>query len=432
MNMTTQYSHRTFFLLACLAFLLGMQPATVRAQFTVDGEFRTRWYSDRFGDALDKRGQENYIRYMGRIRAKAAIGTQASFFTEFITLTDNPVAPVRNIAGTGAMRYGVSEIYAEITGMNFLVFDVARLRVGRQQFPIGNGLSLGESYNPDKFDGARLEVARGLFTLGLFGAITGQNLSSSGLYPDPGSDQMYVARLGVNFVKQDLMAYAISHRLRGEFNDSYILGGGSSGSFLVDKLEYFGEFAYQKFNTAPGLQTRSGIGYMAGLGYQWTWWVFRSMKFETRYAAYQGDDASTPDKIEQFSPLHASFFWGARTGYVSGDIGGDFPNKTLNREGSRIWYSRFYVVPRALPRLRLQVQFVHVSEYVNNDGINFMDDEFAFRAYYTISNQVQLQGRYSLVWPNDGDRDLDASGGISSSEDRLTVRSLMMEIQVRF
>ncbi len=401
------------------------------AQLNVDGEFRVRWYGDSFSDTRDSRGPENYMRYDARIHAKSKIGDRALFSTEVVAVSDNPQVPTRNIAGTGLMRYGISELYGEISQPNFLVFDILRLRAGRQQFPLGNGLSLGESYNPSRFDGARIDLAKGNVSLSLFGAITGQNLSPSGLYPDPGSDQLYVARLGVALAQQDIMGYFIDQRPRGDFNDSYIIGTGSTGTLFIDKLEYFFEGAYQKNNIAPGLPQMSGIGYMGGLSYQWTLGPFKSIKLETRYAAYQGDDATT-NEVERFSPMYPSFFWGARTGYVDGDIGGDYPHAGQSLEGSRIWYTRFWVIPRALPKVRIQFQYTKVDEYINNDGINIMDDEFAARIYYTFSSQVQLQFRYSRTIPNDGDYDFDGGGYVSSTEDRYSSITYMCELQIKF
>ena len=403
-----------------------------RAQFSVEGDFRVRWYSDHFTDAGDERGKENYMRYLGRLRARTRVGAVASFHTEVITLIDNPGSPVRNIAGTGPMRWGVSQIFAEITEQDFLLFDVVRFRVGRQQFPIGNGLSMGESYYfLDKFDGGRLDLSKDIFTLSLFGAITGQNLSASGLYPDPGMDQLYAARLGADVLGQDVMAYGIMQKLRNPFNDSWLLGGGASGDVLVRDFTYFGEFAYQKFSMPAGLPEKSGVGYMAGLSYRWGLGPFRSIKVETRYAAYQGDDPATPD-IEQFSPPYPSFFWGSRAGYVNGDIGGDYPHDGLVPEGSRLWFTRVYVIPAALPRLRVQLQYVKVNEWSDADDNNSMDDELSFRLYYTLTSQSQVQFRFSRAIPNGGDRDLDLSGSVSSTEDRMSVNSYMLEWRLVF
>ena len=412
--------------------LMPVKP-TKAAQFDVDGDFRLRAYSDHFSEALDNRGTENYMRYLGRLRAKARVNPKAHFYTELITWTDNnPVSPARNIAGTGKMQYGLSQIFAELVEPNFLVFDLVRARVGRQQFPIGEGLSQGESANFfDRFDGVRLDMSRGPYVLSLFGAITGQNLSESGLYPDPGSDQLYIARLSRPIANQSVMAYYIYNKLRGDFNDSQILGGGMSGGFVSNRLTYFAEAAYQTFNTLDGIPDKGGMGYMGGVGYRWTMGPFKSVKVETRYAAYQGDDATT-DKVEIFSPLYPSFYWGSRRGYVDGAIGGDFPWNGRNPEGSRLWYSRIYFIPSSLPQIMLQFQYVKIDEYVNNDGYNSMDDEFAIKLYYQLSPQARMQFRFARNFPNGDDFDLNESGLISWSEDRVKQTRFMTELQVKF
>lgn len=406
--------------------------ATVSAQFNVEGDFRARWYHDTFSKTMDNRAGENYIRYLARLRGTTRIGQKALFATEVITLTDNPGSPARNIAGTGTMRFGISQLYAEIAEPDFLLLDVVRLRVGRQQFPIGEGLSFGEAfYFVDKFDGGRLDLSKGIFTLSLFGAITGQNVSASGIYPDPGSDQIYAGRLGATVGAQDLMLYGMLNKPRGDFNDSYILGGGASGTIAYDKLLYSAEFGYQKFHQAPGFPAKGGIGYLGTLSYQWSMGPFRSIKVETRYAAFQGDDPATPG-IEQFSPPYSSFFWGVRSGYVNGEIGGDFPWRGSGIEGSRIWFSRVYVIPSFLPKARLQVQYVKVSDYITASGYNHKDDEVCFRLYYALSPQVQAQARYAITMPNGEDRDLDGGGTITSTEDRYQSNGLTLELLVRF
>jgi hypothetical protein len=413
-------------------FLLLTIAVPLLAQFNVEGDFRVRWYSDSFPETRDKRDHENYMRYLSRLRAKTRVGQNTTFNAELVSLIDNPGQPVRNIAGTGPMRFGVSQLYADYTEQNFLIFDVARFRVGRQQFPIGNGLSMGESYYYyDKFDGGRLDLAYNPFTLSLFGAVTGQNLSSSGLYPDPGSDQLYIARLASTVYEQDVMMYVIQQKLRGAFNDNTIFGGGASGGIYFRDLDYFVEAAVQDFHTAPGVPGKGGIGYMGGISYRWGMGPFRSIKVETRYAAYQGDDAKTR-KIEQFSPPYPNFFWGNRVGYVNGDVGGDYPRNNQNLEGSRIWYSRIYFILRELPKFRLQLQYIKVNEYINNDGYDTMDDEFSVRLYYSISNQSQVQLRYSRVIPNGNDKDKDGGGVITTSEDRFFTNSYMMEWQIEF
>ncbi len=426
----TMIRNRNSVILTLIILMLFAQHSS--AQINVEGDFRMRWYSDSFGWARDNRGQENYMRYLGRLRAKAKVTSNTSFNTELITLIDSPGQPVRNIAGTGPMRFGVSQIYAEMSEPDVLIFDLARIRVGRQQFPIGNGLSFGDSYYYlDKFDGGRLDLAYFPVTVSLFGAITAQNLSSSGLYPDPGSDQIYAVKIGGNILQQDLLLYGIQQKLRGPFNDNIVYGAGATGEIYFKDLEYFAEGAYQLFNQAPGLPEKAGMGYMGGIGYRWGLGPFRSIKVETRYAAYQGDDASTKE-IEQFSPPYPNFFWGSRVGYVNGDVGGDYPRNNQNLEGSRIWYTRLYVIPTMLPKLRVQLQYIAVNEYVDNDGYNSMDDEVSLRFYYTVTNNSAFQFRFARAIPNADDKDRDGGGQITSSEDRVSVNSFMLEWQIEF
>ncbi len=312
------------------------------------------------------------------------------------------------------------------------MFDLMRARIGRQQFPIGKGLSQGDSYyNFDRFDAIRFDFALRSYTLSTFSAITEQNLSATGLYPDPGSDQLHIVRLTRPIMKQEFMGYYIYNRLRGQFNDSYIIGGGFNGDAKKGRLTYFLEVAHQTFHTLDGLPEKGGIGYMGGISYRWTWGPFRSIKVETRYAAYQGDDAST-EKVEQFSPLYPSFFWGSRVGYVDGAIGGDYPNTGHNLEGSRIWYTRIYFIHKNLPKLRVQLHYIKMEEYVNNDNYNSFDDELSLNMYYQLSTQTQLQFRACRNFPNDDDYDLDGGGTISWGEDRVEMTRFMMEFQVKF
>lgn len=412
-----------------IIFLITIE---LKAQMNLEGDFRVRYYSDQFYNTMDNHGAENYFRFMGRLRGKMKAGNNIFFNTEIISLSDNPFIAARNIQGTGKMKFGISQLYGDLLFPDFLVFDLARLRVGRQQFGIGNGLSFGDSYYYlDKFDGVRADFAYNQFSLTLFGAITGQNLSSSGLYPEPGSDEIYAAKLGANIEKHEVISYFILQRLRGLFNDNYIAGGGVNGSFLRDKLEYFGEFAYQKFNTLPGLPEKAGIGYMAGVSYIFPFSIFRSVKVEARFAAFQGDDATT-EKIEQFSPAFPNLFWGDRTGYVNGEVGGDYPHKGLDLEGSRIFYGRIYFVPEFMPKIRLQFQYVLVRDYVNNDGVTTKDDEFGVRLYYSLTKQTQLQFRFARTIPNAEDLDLNKSGVITSIEDRYGVNRFMFEINMAF
>jgi hypothetical protein len=274
-------------------------------------------------------------------------------------------------------------------------------------------------------------MSYGRYVLSLFGSITGQNVSESGLYPDPGSDQLYIARLTRAIGNHNVMGYYLYNKLRGQFNDSYILGGGVNGNFYKNRLQYFGEIAFQEYNQLSGLPDRGGMGYMAGASYRWSMGPFRSVKFESRYAAYEGDDTDT-EEIEIFSPLYPSFYWGSRVGYVDGGIGGDYPFDGRNPEGSRIWYTRIYFVPRQLPALRVQFQYVKIDEYVDNDDYNTMDDEFAIKAYYRLSPQAQLQFRFARNYPNGEDADLNDSGQITWSEDRVKQTRFMMELQLQF
>jgi hypothetical protein len=413
-------------LAACLIGAAG----TGRAQ-ELEADFRLRFYNDKFLNTMDNRGTEDYIRYLARIRAKWDANVHASFYNELITFTDaNPLTPVRGIAGTGTMYYGISQLFAQLQYPDVLCFDILRFRLGRQQFPIGTGLSMGESYYfTDKFDGARLDLSYRSYSFSLFGAITGVNVSESGLYPEPGTDQVYAARLSKRAYRHNLMLYSVYEKPRNDFNDRYILGTGFTADWLDGNLDYYFEGAWQNYHTLAGIPEKSGIGYMAGIGYRWSWRYFRSIKVETQYAAYQGDDANTPE-TEIFSPMYPSFFWGDRNGYVNGAIGGDYPYDGRNAEGSRIWYTRCYVRPAMLPDLRLQLQYIMISEYVNRDGYNVYDDEVAIKAYYDLSKQTQLQIRYARDFSNGDDKDLNGNGVITSSEDRVNRERFMLEFVI--
>lgn len=427
MQRRNHYLLTTLFICGILLF-----NGKIKAQMNIEGDFQVRWYSDSFQDTRDNRGKENYMRYLGRVRNLFKVSDEVTFNSELTTVIQNRVPTVRNIVGTGNMQYSITQMYAEVTKPNFLIFDVMRLRAGRQPFGVGSGLSFGESYYYlNKFDGARVDLAYGDIALTLFGAITGQNLSESGIYPEPGSDQIYTARLSTSLFEQNIMGYYILQKPRGSFNDNQIFGLGATGSFLNNRLEYFGEFAYQKFNTPDGLPQKAGIGYMGGIGYRFSWGPFRSIKVETRYAAYQGDDAST-EKKEIFSPAYPNFFWGDRTGYANGEIGGTYPNNGRNPEGSKIWYSRIYFIPKVLPDLRIQFQYVNVKEYIDNDGYNSKDNEFSTRLYYKISNNTQIEFRYTRGIPNEEDKDLNNNGSITSTEDRFSFNRIMLQLQLNF
>lgn len=411
-------------------FLLGFGATEIKAQFTVTGDFRTRFYYDTFSGGIQDRQDLNYIRYLGRINVRSNVGDNVSFYSELMTFTDNPLSVTRNIAGTEEMYYGISQLFAEVVFPDAPVFDVVRFRVGRQQFPIGRGLSQGSSISYARlFDGVRGDFSKYDFNLSLFGSVTRQNLSPSGLFPDSGGDKLFIGRLSRTVLNQDLMSYFILNRLDGNYNDSYIIGGGIRGSFLDPELEYFGEIAHQTFNTAPGFPKMSGMGYMAGIGYRWQMGPFRWVKLETRYAAYQGNDEST-DRIERFSPLYPSFFWGDRAGFANGVIGGDYPRDGANLEGSRIFYNRIYFVPQALQRLRVQFQYIYVTEYVDNDNYNSMNNEFSARVFYSITRNSRIQFRYVLREPNEDD--FNPNLPETSTRDRFSIHRYMLEWHVRF
>ncbi len=413
-----------------IVFLLGFGATEIKAQFTVTGDFRTRFYYDTFSGGIQDRQDLNYIRYLGRINVRSNVGDNVSFYSEFMTFTDNPLSVTRNIAGTEEMYYGISQLFAEVVFPDAPVFDVVRFRVGRQQFPIGRGLSQGSSTSYARlFDAVRGDFSKYDFNLSLFGSVTRQNLSPSGLFPDSGGDKIFIGRLSRTVLNQDLMSYFILNRLDGNYNDSYIFGGGIRGSFLDPELEYFGEIAHQTFNTAPGFPRMSGIGYMAGIGYRWQMGPFRWVKLETRYAAYQGNDEST-DRIERFSPLYPSFFWGDRAGFANGVIGGDYPRDGANLEGSRIFYNRIYFVPQAMQRLRVQFQYIYVTEYVDNDNYNSMNNEFSARVFYSITRNSRIQFRYVLREPNEDD--FNPNLPESSTRDRFSIHRYMFEWHVRF
>jgi hypothetical protein len=136
--------------------------------------------------------------------------------------------------------------------------------------------------------------------------------------------------------------------------------------------------------------------------------------------------------VEIFSPEYPSFYWGSRAGYVDGAVGGDYPYDGHNYEGCRILYARAYVVPRQIPKMRLQLQYVAVSEYIDNDNYNTMDDELALNLYYEVSPQARVQFRFAKNYPNGEDRDLNESGQTSWSEDRVGKTRFMTELEVKF
>lgn len=406
----------------------------VYAQFEVGGEFRLRWYRDAYSQALDNRGNAGYTRMLGKINTSFTASDLVKFNVEMMNIDNESLPmPTRDFSGNGPFHFVVSQIYGEIVKPDFLGFDLVRLRAGRQQFQLGNGLVFGESYYYfDKFDGGRLDLQLDPFNLTLFGAIYGQEISSNGYWAQEASDQIYVAKIGAMAFNQDLMLYGVINQPRGDYNDSYIVGGGSSGSFMNDKLDYSFEAAYQKFNQPPGGPAKDGIGYMGDLGYKFPLGPFRTIKIETKYAAYQGDNTNT-SKVEQFSPPFPDFDFGEKTGFVNQVVGGTYPHDDKNSEGTRIWYSRIYFVPRFFTKLRLQFQYTKVDPYTARpDGYNEFDNEFEIKLYYTMNANTQFQIRYERVIPNDVTKDLNHNSVISDTENRYYTDSFMAEIRLKF
>ncbi len=427
-----QMSKHSHCLMVLVAAALSLAATAARAQFQLSGDFMTRNYWESFSGDRDNRENLEYMRFMGQLTALAPLGTNGKFRTDLVTISDNPVYPSRSLAGLGGIRFGLSQIYGEFTQPEFLGFDMARVRFGRQHYELGNGLVLGESYYQlEDYDGIRADFARDALTVGVFGAITQQALTPDGFYPEPQSDQLYVAQAQYALKDHTLLAYSVYEKKRGDFNDNIIVGAGSSGNIVLPKLVYFAEIAQQTWNTPTGLPDKAGIGYMAGVSYSWSMPHIRSAKAEIRTAAYQGDDASTVDE-EMFSPYYPSWWWGDRTGYANGNIGGDYPNRDKQVEGSRVWYGRVYMSPTFLPKSRIQLQYVTVGDYVNNDNYTEPDDEFGVKLYYDINDNVSIQGRYFRRIPNGGDFDQNGDGNISQIEDKVTANRLMFEFRVQF
>lgn len=426
---TSKHGHR---LMVLVAATLSLVATGALAQMQLSGDFMTRHYWESFSGDRDNRDNLEYMRFMGQLTALAPIGANARFRTDLVTIGDNPVYPSRSLGGLGAIRFGISQVYGEFTQPNFLSFDMARVRFGRQHYELGSGLTLGESYYQiDNYDGVRADFARGAWSLGVFGAVTKQALTTDGFYPEPQSDQLYVAQAQYELPKHTLLAYSVYEKKQGDFNDDIIFGLGSTGSIVLPKLQYFAEVAQQTYNTPTGLPDKGGIGYMAGVSYSWSMPYVRSAKAEIRTAAYEGDDAKTGDE-EMFSPFYPSWWWGDRTGYANGNIGGDYPNHDKQPEGSRVWYGRAYFSPTFLPKSRIQFQYVTVGDYVNNDGYTEPDDEFGVKVYYDINDNVSIQGRYFKRIPNGGDFDQNGDGNISQIEDKVTAHRLMFEFRVQF
>lgn len=428
MNASYYISGRLFLICLLLSFSAGF------AQVEFGGEFRLRWYNEIYKNTRDDRGSINYTRMLARVNSTYKISDLAKVNVEVMNLADTSTSPARGISGTGPIHFVVSQVYGEIVKPDFYGLDLVRLRAGRQQFNLGNGLTFGESYYYyDKFDGGRLDLSYDPLTLTMFGAIYGQDVSSNGLWPESPADRILVGKIGANVYEQELMAYGVFNKPRGAYNDSYIIGGGSAGSILSENFDYFFEGAYQKFNQPPGGLEKSGIGYMLGGGYRFSQLgLIRTLKIETRYAAFQGDDPGT-SKIEQFSPPFPDFQFGERNGFVNEVIGGDYPHRDKNQQGSKIWYSRLYVIPKDIPRLRVQFQFTTVQNYVKRaDGYNQYDNEWQIRLYYSVTSRIQFEFRYAKFSPNDSDKDVNGNGVISSLEDRYTVDSYMTQFRLRF
>ncbi len=400
------------------------------AQLSFGGDLRLRMIHDQFSGSLDDRESLTYMRYLSRVNARATVSSNTRFYSEFTSITDNELVPVRGIAGSGQLMYGLSQLYGETIYSDVGFIDLMRFRVGRQQFPIGRGLSQGESaYFINLFDGVRGDFATGRVRLSLFGAVTRQNLSPSGLFPASGGDRIYIGRLSTTVAEQNLMSYFIYNDLEGMFNDNYITGFGGSGNIL-EEMDYFWEVAYQRYNQAPGLPEMSGIGYMVGLGHRWPMGPFRWFKVETRFAGYEGNDPET-DRIGRFSPQFPSFFWGDRAGFANPFVGGDYPREGRDLTGSHIWYIRAYVVPHFLPQSRFQVQYVRVREWIDTDGFNPYNNEIAARFFYEITRNSRIQLRYVHRMPNEEDIDPDTRL-VSSATDLFEIHRFMLEWHVWF
>jgi len=144
------------FILISLAFC----KIDVFAQFDVGGEFRLRYYDDIYSQLQTDKKAVSYTRMLARINTSYKASDMVSFNAEVMNLADTSTSPARGISGTGPIHFGVSQLYAELKQYDFYGFDIVRLRAGRQQFSIGDGLSFGESYYYyDKFDGGRLDVS---------------------------------------------------------------------------------------------------------------------------------------------------------------------------------------------------------------------------------------------------------------------------------
>jgi len=418
-------------LLGTVMLLLGV-PQT-QAQVQIGGDFMMRAYWENFWDTRDNRESVQYSRILGRLYLDTNIGEYGAFRTDLVTISENPVFPSRTISGTGEISYGISQIYGEIMTPHLPGLDLARLRFGRQHFKLGQGLTLGDSYYQiDEYDGVRADLMFGRFTLGLLGATTFQEIARGGYNAAPNTDDnLFVGKLEYELTDHTLLGYMVYEAPQGDFNDNVITGLGAKGRIVLRNLKYFGEVATQNFNTLAGLPDKGGMGYMAGISYSWSMKGFRTIKVEARGAGYQGDDATT-EKIEIFEPHYPSWFWGDRTAYANGSLGGDYPHRGIRPEGSRVWYGRIYFSPASLPKWRLQLQYATVNDWVNNDGHNEGNDEWGLKLFYEISSNVRLQGRYFRRMANSPDEDLNGSGVITGAEDEFEAQRILVEMRVQF
>ena len=422
---------QTRIILAGFLFLLLGAP-TSRAQVQIGGDFMMRQYWEKSWNTLDDREDLYTSRMLGRLYLDTSIGRHGAFHTDLVTIGENPVFSTRNISGTGEMRYGIGQIYGDMMTPDLPGFDLARLRFGRQHYKLGEGLTLGDSYYQlDGYDGVRVDLMTGKWTFGLMGSITGAEVSSGGYYSLPGSDQIYVGKLEYDLYDQTLLGYTVYEAPKGDFNDNVITGFGARGKIVHPKLRYFTEIATQNYNTLPGLPDKGGMAYMGGVHYTWSTDSFRIIKAEIRTAGYQGDDADT-DKVEVFEPFYPSWYWGDRTAYVNGTIGGDYPHRGIRTDGARIWYGRMYFSLTKLPKWRLQLQYATVTDWADNDGHNEGNDEWGLKLYYEINSNLRLQGRYFRRMANSTDLDLNDSGVISRSEDEYDAQRIMFEMRVQF
>ena len=153
--------------------LLTVLPAQGQVRF--GGDFMMRFYSEEFYHTLDNRPGLDYTRLRARLSMDVPIGKTAGVHTDFVTVSNNPTLPARAIGGSGQLSYGISQIYGETVTPRVPMWDLTRVRVGRQHYSLGEGLTLGDSYYQlNQYDAARVDLLRGRWTLGLFGSITRQ------------------------------------------------------------------------------------------------------------------------------------------------------------------------------------------------------------------------------------------------------------------